>query len=70
MIDQYTLAQCKKNKEILELKIKNLEFAIKQSEEMISESRIDPDSLIFLRRRIADSQQDLEVLYLIKMENI
>ena len=70
MIDQYTLAQCKKNKEILELKIKNLEFAIKQSEEMISESTIDPDSLIFLRRRIADSQQDLEVLYLIKMKNM
>ena len=64
MIDPYTLEQCKKNNEIRQLKIKNLEHAIEQSELMISESQMDGDALIFLRRKVADSKQDLEVLYL------
>ncbi len=64
MIDAYTLEQCKKNQEIRQLKIKNLEHAIEQSEAMIAESHMDGDSLIFLRRKVADSMQDLEVLYL------
>ncbi len=69
MIDSYTLQQCKTDKSVLELKIKNLEFAIKQSEEMISESKLDSNSLTFLRSRIANSRQDLEILYLIKNQN-
>lgn len=68
MIDAYTLAQCKKDKEILQIKISNLEYAIKQLEQMILESKMDNSSLIFLRRKIADSRQDLEQLYLIKNE--
>ena len=64
MIDAYTLEECKKDKEILLLKIKNLEHAIEQSEEMIAESQMDGDTLIFLRRKVADSRQALEVLYL------
>ncbi len=64
MIDAYTLEECKKDKEILLLKIKNLEHAIEQSEEMIAESQMDGDALTFLRRKVADSRQDLEVLYL------
>ena len=64
MIDSYTLEQCKKDKEIRQLKIKNLEHAIDQSEEMIAESQMDGDALTFLRRKVADSRQDLEVLYL------
>tara|TARA_Y100001968_G_scaffold294238_1_gene300672 strand:+ start:1212 stop:1421 length:210 start_codon:yes stop_codon:yes gene_type:complete len=66
MIDPFTLKECKKNTEVLELKIKNLEFAISQSEKMISDSQINQDALIFLRRKIAQSKQDLEILYLIK----
>ena len=69
MIDPFTLAEYKNNNELLELKIKSLEFAISQSEKMISESRINQDALIFLRRKIAQSQQDLEILYLIKNES-
>ena len=69
MIDSFTLEQCRKDNHVLELKIQNLEFAIHQSEQMIAESVMDSDSLTFLRRRIAESQQDLEVLYLIKHDH-
>ena len=69
MLDSYTLEQCKKNKEILLLKISNLEHAIKQSEYMISESDLNDQELTFLRRKVADSMQDLEILYLIKDNN-
>ena len=69
MIDAYTLEQCKINKEVRRLKIKNLEYAIQQSEEMIAESQMDREALSFLRRKIAESMQDLEVLYLINDHN-
>ena len=68
MIDTYTFEQCKKDKEILQLKITNLEHAIKQSEAMIVESEIDDATLVFLRRKIANSLQDLEALYLLKQK--
>ncbi len=64
MIDAFTLEQCKRDKEIRQLKIKNLEYAIEQSESMIAESQIDEKALTLLRRKIAASRQDLEVLYL------
>ena len=69
MIDPFTLKECKKTTEVLELKIKNLEFAISQSEEMISESKMNENALKFLRRKIAHSKQDLEILYLIQNES-
>ena len=65
MIDEFTLEQCKKDKEILHLKIKNLEHGIMQAEKMISESELENDALIFLRRKVALSIQDLAVLYLL-----
>ena len=68
MIDAYTLEQCRKDEEVLQLKIKNLEHAIQQSEAMIAESSMDGDALTFLRRKIAESIQDLEVLYLLKSD--
>ncbi len=68
-MDPYMYEQCKQDKEILKVKIGNLEHAIKQSEEMISESKIDKSALSFLRRRIASSIQDLETLYLLKRDN-
>ena len=68
MIDSYTLNQCKKDNKVLDLKIQNLEFAMQQSEEMIAESQMDKESLTFLRRKIAESKQDLELLYLIKRD--
>ena len=66
MIDDFTLAQCRKNKEILQLKIKNLEHGIDEAEKMIAESNLDDDAIIFLRRKVAESNQDLAILYLIK----
>ncbi len=39
MIDKATLQACKDSSIVLEMKIKNLEFAVSQSELMISESR-------------------------------
>ena len=66
MIDAYTLEQCRKDEEVLQIKIKNLEHAIQQSEAMIAESSMDGDALTFLRRKVAESMQDLEVLYLLR----
>ena len=68
MIDAYTLEQCRKDEEVLQLKIKNLEHAIQQSEAMIAESNMDGDALTFPRRKVAVSMQDLEVLYLLKSD--
>ena len=65
MIDDFTIEQCKKDREILLLKIKNLEHGVIQAEEMIRESRMNIRALTFLRRKIAESNQDLECLSLI-----
>ena len=68
MIDHFTFEQCKRNKEILQLKILNLEHAIRETELIISESKMDNASLIFLRRKIADSNQELESLYFLRRQ--
>lgn len=65
MIDDNTLVTCKENKEILRLKIKNLEHGIHQAEVMIAESKLDNEAIIYLRRKVAESMQDLEILYLL-----
>ena len=65
MIDDFTLQQCKKDREILKLKIKNLEHGITEAEKMIAESQMNDEALTFLRRKVAESNQDLAVLYLI-----
>ena len=66
MIDDFTLTQCRRDKEILQLKIKNLEHGIEEAEKMIAESHLDDESITFLRRKVAKSNQDLAILYLIK----
>tara|TARA_Y100001968_G_scaffold269650_1_gene260539 strand:- start:100 stop:300 length:201 start_codon:yes stop_codon:yes gene_type:complete len=66
MIDEFTLAQCRRDKEILQLKIKNLEHGIDEAEKMIAESHLDDNAITFLRRKVAESNQDLAILYLIK----
>ncbi len=66
MLDKFIINECKNNPDILEIKIKNLEHAINQSELMINESKMEREALTFLRRQIANSIQDLEALYLIK----
>ena len=58
------LSNARKTRRLDNLKLKNLEHAIYQSEAMIAESKMDEDALTFLRRKVADSRQDLEVLYL------
>ena len=65
MIDDFTVEQCKKDKEILQLKIRNLEHGISEAEKMISESKMNDEALTFLRRKVAESNQDLAVLYLL-----
>tara|TARA_B100001029_G_C14594320_1_gene200623 strand:- start:248 stop:448 length:201 start_codon:yes stop_codon:yes gene_type:complete len=65
MIDEFTLEQCKKDRKILQLKIKNLEHGINEAEKMIAESEMNEEALTFLRRKVAESNQDLAVLYLI-----
>jgi len=65
MIDDFTLAQCRKDREVLQLKIKNLEHGINEAEKMIAESSMNDEALTFLRRKVAESNQDLAILYLI-----
>ena len=65
MIDDFTLEQCKNDREILLLKINNLEHGINEAEKMIAESQLNDQALTFLRRRVAEANQDLAVLYLI-----
>ena len=65
MIDDFTLEQCKKDSQILQLKINNLEHGINEAEKMIAESQLDHEALTFLRRKVAELNQDLAVLYLL-----
>ena len=66
MIDEYTLEQCKKDSYIRQLKINNLVHGINEAEKMIAESHMNEDALTFLRKKVAEANQDLEVLYLIQ----
>ena len=66
MLDSKTKKICKDNPSIREIKIKNIEHAIDQAEIMIRESRMSQEELSFLKRKISDSRQDLEILYLMK----
>ena len=65
MIDEFTLDQCRKDRDILQLKIKNLKHGINEAEKLISESNMNDEALTFLRKKVAESNQDLEILYLI-----
>ena len=65
MIDDFTMAQCRKDKDILQLKIKNLEHGINEAEKMIAESQMNDEALTFLRRKVAETNHDLAILYLI-----
>ena len=67
MLDSNTKKACKNNPSIRDLKIKNLEHAIEQAEIMIKESKMSDEELSFLRRKISESLQDLEILYLMKI---
>ena len=67
MLDSKTKKTCKENPSIRDLKIKNIEHAIQQAEMIIKESKMSQEELIFLKRKISDSRQDLEILYLMKI---
>ena len=68
MLDKNTQKACKEDPKIRDLKIKNIEHAIYQAEMIIKESNISQEELIFLKRKISDSRQDLEILYLMKIQ--
>ena len=67
MLDKKTKKECEDNPLIRELKIKNIEHAIDQAEKIIRESKMSPLELRFLKRKISESRQDLEILYLMKI---
>ena len=67
MLDSHTIKICKENPTIRDIKIKNIEHAIDQAEMMIKESKMSREELSFLKRKISDSRQDLEILYLMKI---
>ena len=67
MLDSNTIKYCKENSIIRDLKIKNIEHAIDQAEIMIRESKMSQEELAFLKRKISESRQDLEILYLMKI---
>ncbi len=66
MLDKNTKNKCENNPSIRDLKIRNIEHAIDQAEKIIKESKVAPAELSFLKRKISDSLQDLEILYLMK----
>ena len=67
MLDSHTKKICKENSSIRDLKIKNIEHAIYQAEMIIKESKMNEEELSFLKRKISNSRQDLEILYLMKI---
>ena len=66
MLDKETLNFCKRDPKLRDLKINNIEHAINQAEQMIRESKMSQEELIFLKRKISNSLQELEILYLMK----
>ena len=66
MLDKETLNLCKRDPQIRDLKINNIEHAIDQAEQMIRESKMSQEELIFLKKKITNSLQELEILYLMK----
>tara|TARA_B100000676_G_C17387505_1_gene488566 strand:+ start:324 stop:527 length:204 start_codon:yes stop_codon:yes gene_type:complete len=66
MLDKETLNLCKRDPQLRDLKIKNIEHAIDQAEQMIRESKMSQEELIFLKKKISNSLQELEILYLMK----
>ncbi len=67
MLDSNTIKTCKENPSIRDMKIRNIEHAIDQAEILIKESKMTSKDLSFLKRKISDSRQDLEILYLMKL---
>ena len=67
MLDADTRKACKENPSIRDLKIRNIEHAIEQAEMIINESKMNQEELNFLKRKISDARQDLEILYLMKI---
>ena len=67
MLDSNIYKACANDPFIRDLKIKNIEHAIEESEKIIKESKMSQEELIFLKKKISDSRQDLEVLYLMKL---
>ena len=68
MLDANTKKACKDDPSISEIKIRNIEHAIEQAELMIKESKMSQEELIFLKRKISESRQDLEIHYLMKIQ--
>ena len=68
MLDANTKKACKDDPSIRDIKIRNIEYAIEQAELMLKESKMSQEELIFLKRKISDSRQDLEILYLMKIK--
>ena len=68
MLDANTKKACKEDPSIREIKIRNIEHAIEEAEMIIKESKMTQEELIFLKRKISDSRQDLEILYLMKIQ--
>jgi len=68
MLDANTKKACKDDPSIRDIKIRNIEYAIEQAEMMIKESKMSQEELIFLKRKISDSRQDLEILYLMNIQ--
>ena len=68
MLDANTKKACKNDPSIRAIKIRNIEHAIEQAELIIKESKMSQEELIFLKRKISDSRQDLEILYLMKIK--
>ena len=62
MLDQKTLKLLKMNKDLRQIKIKNIEFAIKQIQGIINEGEMNTYELNFLKIKLDISKKNLKIL--------
>ncbi len=62
MLDQKTLTLLKMNKDLRQIKIKNIEFAIKQIQAIINEGEMNTYELNFLKIKLDISKKNLKIL--------
>ena len=65
MITKELYEICKRDSLVRRTKIENLTHAVKETEKIISESKLSEIELIFLRKKIAETLQDIEILNLL-----
>ena len=62
MLDQKTFTLLKMNKDLRQIKIKNIEFAINEIQTIINEGKMNSYELNFLKIKLDTSKKNLKIL--------